>query len=325
LRERYTAFLTQKPNRPAPDTAIRAALMRSIERAWRDHNHKIHERFSAAPSTKRIKAMRTLYDNVSPFVIAAVCAAPADTPISSPDGNGADPKPPPISESKRGGKTKLEIVSPAASEAASPPADLQPPPIQPADKPFTIDDCFADMSQPPPVPPQKYSVLRHSGSLPKAAFRVLPREGDGVFLTMISLPFGEAEPGQSFNYPIVNLLRESVERECPTLIVKRFEIRVAIDAAGKPSLIEVPADPLKNAVGESNRRSLLFTIELAESRSIIANKITGGSWSWIEAGEAFEPTGLVQTQRELTKSTYAPDFITDMDQMVLRRFRGKTR
>jgi hypothetical protein len=258
---------------------------------------------------------------VSPFALA-VYATP-DAPVS-PGGNGADSAPPPISEPKRGGKARLEVVATASSEAG--PADLQPPPIQPAaDNPYTIEDCFADMSQPPPVPPQKYSVLRHSGTLPKAAFRVLPREGEGIHLLMFSLPFGEAELGQNFNVPLVNPLRGSVERECPSLTVKRFETRVAIDSAGKPSVIEVPADPLKNAIGESNRRSLLSTIEIAESRSIIAHKVAGGMWTWTEAGEAFEPTGLAQTQKELIKLTYAPDFVTSMDSMILKRFRGKAR
>jgi hypothetical protein len=62
--------------------------------------------------------MRTLYDNTSPFAIVA-CAAP-DAPVS-PGGNGADPKPPPISESKRAGKAKLEMVTAAPGEAAPPP------------------------------------------------------------------------------------------------------------------------------------------------------------------------------------------------------------
>jgi hypothetical protein len=50
MQGRYTTFLARQPGHLTPDTAIKAALMRSLERAWRNPNHKIYERFNAAPS-----------------------------------------------------------------------------------------------------------------------------------------------------------------------------------------------------------------------------------------------------------------------------------
>jgi hypothetical protein len=205
--------------------------------------------------------------------------------------------------------------------AASSGQDLSPPPIQPANKPFTIEDCYADESEPPPTPPQKYSTLRRSGALPKSAFRILPREGGKkIILNMVAMPFGESEPGQGFSFPVPKELLKSLADECPTLTVKRYEIRVAVDAAGNPSLVEVPYDPLTNKIGEQNRQSLLNTIEVAESKAILANKMFGGAWGYVDAPN-FEARIPVQTQAELVNLTYGPEFVRDMGQMVLRKFR----
>jgi hypothetical protein len=59
MREHYTAFLAQKPNHPAPDTAIGAALMRELGHAWRNSNHKIHKRFSATPTSGAARVTST--------------------------------------------------------------------------------------------------------------------------------------------------------------------------------------------------------------------------------------------------------------------------
>jgi hypothetical protein len=92
--------------------------------------------------------MTTFRDATSSFAIVA--AAPPDAPVSP--GNGEDLAPPPELE-KATTKRKKAKVADAPEPESEPAPDLQPPPIQPADKPFTIEDCFADMSQPPPVPP----------------------------------------------------------------------------------------------------------------------------------------------------------------------------
>jgi hypothetical protein len=206
----------------------------------------------------------------------------------------------------------------------TPEQNLQPPPIQAANKPFTIEDCYANESDPPPTPPQKYSTLRHGGGLPKSAFRILPREkGKKNLLNMVAIPFGESEPGQSFSYPLPGKLVKPVAQECPTLTIKRYEARIAVDAAGNPSIVEVPFDPLVNKIGEQNRQSLLKVIEVAETKAILANKLIGGSWGHVEAPD-FEPIIPEQSQAELINLTYGPDFITSLDSMILRKFRRKT-
>jgi hypothetical protein len=206
---------------------------------------------------------------------------------------------------------------------AAPEQNLQPPPLQQPAKKFTIKDCYADESEPPPTPPQKYNVLRHSGGLPKSAFSILPREnGKKIILNMVGVPFGEAEQGQPFAFPVPQELIKPIADECPTLTVKRYEIRVAGDAANRPSLVEVPFDRLMNKIGEHNRQSLLNTIEIAESKAIIAQKMPGGGWTYVDAPN-FEPASFAQTQEELVDLTYGPEFITSMDSMALRKFRRK--
>jgi hypothetical protein len=46
MQGRYSSFRARYPSRLAPDTAIRVAMMRALERAWLDPNHKIHKRFN---------------------------------------------------------------------------------------------------------------------------------------------------------------------------------------------------------------------------------------------------------------------------------------
>ena len=128
-------------------------------------------------------------------------------------------------------------------EAGSEPP-FEKPEIQPGKTP-SIEDAFCDMSQPPPAPPVVLLVLDHSPTPPKGAFRVQLRQGDGVFLWMISVPWGESQAGEAFTYPIIASLRPRILLECPALIPVRFEIRLICHATGKFSLLEIRADPLK--------------------------------------------------------------------------------
>jgi hypothetical protein len=232
---------------------------------------------------------------------------------------------PPEGGAKPAGDLGLNSVIDAAENAAAPPPEqsLEPPPLQPPNKPFTIADCYADESEPPPTPPQKYTALRHSGVLPKSAFRILPREeGKKNILNMVAMPYGESEPGQGFSFPVPKGLIKPIAEQCPTLTVKRYEARVAVDAVGNPSIVEVPFDPLLNKNGERNRQTLLDTIKIAESKAIIAVKMIGGAWTYVDAPN-FEAKIPAQKQGELVDLTYASEFVNDMEHTTLRKFRRK--
>jgi hypothetical protein len=58
VQGRYTTFPARHLDRPA-STTIQAALMRALERAWHDPDHKIHERFNAAPMPGATRASST--------------------------------------------------------------------------------------------------------------------------------------------------------------------------------------------------------------------------------------------------------------------------
>jgi hypothetical protein len=181
-------------------------------------------------------------------------------------------------------------------------------------------ESLNDFKQPPLINPGRGQDADKDWS----GFRVTGEAGKEKknILNMVALPWGESEPEQGFSFPIPKSLLKSVADECPTLAVKRYEIRMAVDAAGNPSLVEVPHDPLTNKIGEQNRQSLLNTIKMAESKAILANKMSGGAWGHVDAPD-FEPKIPVQTQAELVNLTYGPEFVRDMDQMVLRKFRRK--
>jgi hypothetical protein len=104
------------------------------------------------------------------------------------------------------------------------------PEIQPAGDFPSIEDAFADISEPPPAPPIQHLRLDHSSTPPRGAFRVQPRDGEGVFLWMFAIPFGEAMQGEAFVHPIIAALRKPILRECPALIPKRFEVRLIREA-----------------------------------------------------------------------------------------------
>ena len=61
MQGRYTTFPTRHLGRPVPvpDTAIKAALMRALESAWRNPNHTIYEHFGAAPLSGAVRASST--------------------------------------------------------------------------------------------------------------------------------------------------------------------------------------------------------------------------------------------------------------------------
>jgi hypothetical protein len=49
VRGRFTAFRARRQSRPKSDASVKAALLRALERAWRNPNHTIHERFREGP------------------------------------------------------------------------------------------------------------------------------------------------------------------------------------------------------------------------------------------------------------------------------------
>jgi len=190
----------------------------------------------------------------------------------------------------------------------------------------SIEDAFADMSEPPPAPPVVLLVLDRSSSPPKGAFRVQPRQGKGVFLWMFAIPYGESQTGEAFVHPIVATLRPQILRECPALTPVRFEIRLIRGATGKFSLLEIPADPAKTKKGEATRQSLLQLIEYGEKGAIVATKDpgAGGTWCPQEAEVVIPNEWPEQSLLKLVGTTYKADLISDMDHAVLERFRLKT-
>jgi hypothetical protein len=216
------------------------------------------------------------------------------------------------------------VVDAATGEPG--PADLGAPEIQPGKTP-SVEDAYADMSEPAPPPPVVLLVLNHSSTLPKGAFRVQPRQGGGVFLWMFAIPYGEGQAGEAFVHPIIASLRPSLLRECPALIPVRYEIRMIRNAASTFSLLEIPADPAKTKKGEATRQSLLQVIESAEKEALVAVKDpgAGGTWCSQEADSVIPNEWPKQSIKELVGTTYKADLITTMTNSVLARFRLKAK
>jgi hypothetical protein len=241
----------------------------------------------------------------------------------------------PKSAHKTAKKAKVEVpkigddldgaIGAAAGELASehePEPAPEAPQIQSAGSFPTVDDAFADMSKPPPAPPIEHLRLDHSSTAPRGSFRVKSREGEGFFLWMIATPYGEALQGEAFVHPIIASLRESISRECPALIPKRFEIRLIREASGKFSFLEVPADPLGTRRAEDTRQSFLKLIARAEKESVVGMKVAG-NWA-VEPAEFEVPDEWPeQSQGELVRLAYLEDLITTMDNPILLRFRKK--
>jgi hypothetical protein len=110
-------------------------------------------------------------------------------------------------------------------------------------------------------------------------------------------------------------------KECPTLLIKRYEIRLTIDAGGKPAFLEVQADPAGNETGENNRQSLLRVLAYAEQHWILAVKTKGGLWGWNDAATDAPLILPTQSFRELADLTYLGSLLVDMNHLVLQRFR----
>ncbi len=218
------------------------------------------------------------------------------------------------------------VIGAAVGEPADEP-ELPPDPkpeIQPGKTP-SVEDAFADMSEPAPAPPVTLLVLDHSPTPPKGAFRVQPRQGNGVFLWMFAIPYGESQTGEAFVHPIVASLRPQILLECPALIPVRYEIRLIRSATGKFSLLEIPADPAKTKKGEATRQSLLQLIGRAEKGALVATKDqgAGGTWCPQDAEVVIPDEWPVQSLLKLVGTTYQADLITVMNHPVLARFRLK--
>jgi hypothetical protein len=217
------------------------------------------------------------------------------------------------------------VIGAAAGEPVEPDPrpDLEGPKIQPAGSFPSIEDAFADMSQPPPAPPVQHLLLEHSSTPPRAAFRTQPRVRAGIHLWMFALPYGTAMQGEAFVHPIVVALREPLIRACPALTPRRFEIRLILEASGKYSLLEVPADPALTTRGEETRQSLLRLIEHTEVEWTVPEKLAGGKWGATTAAY-FAPTPWpAQSLHELSTLTYRDALIASMDHPILQRYRKK--
>lgn len=213
------------------------------------------------------------------------------------------------------------VIRAAAGELGIDPDEK--PEIQPGKTP-SVEDAYADMSEPAPAPPAILLVLDHSSSPPKGAFRVQPRRGGGVFLWMFPIPYGEGQTGEAFVHPIIASLRPQILLECPVLIPVRYEIRLVRSAIAKFTLLEIPADPMKTKKAEATRQSLLQVIEYAEARSTLATKEPGAGGSWCPQEGIFIPNEWPdQSLKELVGTTYKADLITTITHPVLARFRLK--
>jgi hypothetical protein len=232
--------------------------------------------------------------------------------------NDADPAP--LSDAEKV-KVKGARARKAKAEPKPEPASPDAPSIQPKGDFPNLEDAFADMSKPASTPPILHGIIGHSPIPPRSAFRVVPRDGSGLFLWMCSLPYGEALKGESFGYPVHGSLRDKLAEECPNLILKRFEIRLVIDAGSKPSFLEVPADPAGNTQGEDNRQSLLRMLAYAETNWTIAVRAYGGKWTWSDAATKLPLILPAQSFRELADLTYTGAMLVNMNHFVLQRFR----
>jgi hypothetical protein len=246
---------------------------------------------------------------------------PKTTENPIPPFNGADPVAAARKAARAASAAKAREAK-ARKKAEGAAADVKAPEIQPAGNFPGIDDALADMSQPPPKPPAEHLLLKHSSTPPRAAFRARPREGAGIFLWMVSLPYGTAQEGESFVHPIAASLRNPLAEECPALVPKRYEIRLIFDASRKYSLLEVAADPAHSERGEDNRQSLLRLLVLAEKQWILGERMSG---LWVATPSAYEFSieWPAQPLPELVARTYSDSIIRGMDCPILQRFRKR--
>jgi hypothetical protein len=208
-----------------------------------------------------------------------------------------------------------------ANEGDAAPATAGTPKVQEAGNFPSAADAFADMSQPPPAPPVELLALNHGSQVPREAFRVIPHE-KYVSLYMFNMPFGTSMAGEAYVQPVAAGILDQFRKECPQLVLKRFEIRLLQRADGSFFFLEVPADPAGTLKAEATRNSLLRLLKVAEGKWVIAEKV-GGIWGVGDATCATPPASPAQSYMELIHRTYGDEIHRDMNRPVLQRFRKK--
>jgi hypothetical protein len=219
------------------------------------------------------------------------------------------------------------IDAAVGGQASAPDPVLDPPTIQPAGRFPGIADAIADMSKPPPKPPVELPPLSHSPSLPRVAFRVKPRERNGVFMWMVNLPYKTSEPGEAFTHPVSQAILKDLAKECPQLVPQRYEIRLVCEAGesnSKYSLFEFPADPAATPSGEDKRRAVAKVLADAELEWRIAEKV-GGKWGSTEAEHDGPVLWPEASLLELADPVYSEPMWRNMEHSILRRYRKKVR
>jgi hypothetical protein len=227
---------------------------------------------------------------------------------------------------KRSGKMpKIRISDPGLSGAVAAAKgevepDLERPPIQPPRKLSLIQEALAAAANPLPQPaPQDYGVGRRLRA-PRSAFRMKPREDEGRYLYMVSLPFGESLEGENFTFPIAFSLIDQLRDECPTLTVRRFELRLIYDAGGRFSILEIPVDPASTPKGEENRQTLLRHLATTETEWMVLMKM-GGNWTSTPSAQKWPLEWPKQSFDDMIGKLYEPLIVTSLDNKTLMRYR----
>jgi hypothetical protein len=197
-----------------------------------------------------------------------------------------------------------------------------PPGTQAAGNFPTAEAAYADMSEPMPEAPVEFMALSHGTQVPQDAFRAIP-QGLHISLFMFNLPYGTAQKGEAFTQAVDKKILDQIRKECPQLVLKRFEIRLLQRADGSYYLLEVPADPAKTVAGEHARSSLLRVLDVAATKWVITLKI-GGVWTVDDASFCTTVhTKPHQSYKELVDRTYGETIHKDMSRPVLQRYRRK--
>jgi hypothetical protein len=196
------------------------------------------------------------------------------------------------------------------------------PPIQPPGAFPTAEDAYADMSEPMIEAPVEFVALNHGTQVPQDAFRAIPQD-KYISLYMFNLPYGTAQKGEAFTQAVDKKILDQIQKECPQLVLKRFEIRLLQRADGSYYLLEVSADPAKKVIDEHARQSLLRVLDVAATKWTLTLKI-GGVWSLGDAGFCTTVhTKPHQSYKELVDRTYGEIIHRDMSRPVLQRYRRK--
>jgi hypothetical protein len=212
-------------------------------------------------------------------------------------------------------------VDAVESESIDSTPDLKAPEIQPPGNFPTAEDAYADMSQPPPAQPVEFLALNHGSQVPRDAFRAIP-QAKYISLFMFSLPYGTSMQGEQYVQPVAANILDKFRKECPQLILKRFELHLLLRADGSFYFLEVLADPAHTPKAEMTRQSLLRLLKVAEQKWVIGEKIAG-IWG---VGDSTCTTPFAeprQPYKELVDRTYGDEIHRDMNRPVLQRFRKK--